>query len=95
MHVNLSSKDQQQISKSILEDIINDITNKDETLIYSEKSKDPHSDGMDEPPLSADEIDDKELDKELAYDNYEYTKKRKLGVKVAKPIHRNGYHPDS
>ena len=85
MHVDLSSKDRQQISKSILED----------TLIYSEKSKDPHLDGMDEPPLSADEIDDKELDKELAYDNYEYTKKRKLGVKVAKPIHRNGYHPDS
>ena len=88
-------KDRQQISKSILEDIINYITNKDETLIYSEKSKDPHSDGMYEPPLSADEIDDKEVDKELAYDNYEYTKKRKLGVKVAKPIHRNGYHPDS
>ena len=85
MHVDLSSKDRQQISKSILED----------TLIYSEKSKDPHSDGRDEPTLSADEIDDKELDKELAYDNYEYTKKRKLGVKVAKPIHRNGYHPDS
>ena len=58
MHVDLSSKDRQQISKSILEDIINDITNKDETLMYSEKSKDPDSDGMDESPLSGDEMDD-------------------------------------
>ena len=88
-HIEFLLKDPEKISKSILEDIINDISNKDETLMY--KRKDPHSDGMDEPPLSADEIDDKEL----AYDNYEYTKKRKLGVKVAKPIHRNGCHPDS
>ena len=50
---------------------------------------------MDESTLSTDEIDDEELDKIIVNDNYEYTKKHKLGVKVAKPIHKNGYHPDS
>ena len=54
---------------------------------------DLNSDGMDESP--GDEIEEKELDKILAHDNYEYTKKRKLGAKVAKLIHKNGYHPDS
>ena len=54
-HVDLSLKDPEKISKSILEDIINDISNKDETLMY--KRKYPHSDGLDEPPLSGDEIE--------------------------------------
>ena len=60
--------------------------------MYSEKRKvnDLHSDGMDESPLSTDEIEEKELDKILADDNYEYTKKRKLGAKVAKLINEYG-----
>ena len=83
-HVDLSSEDPEQICKSILEDVINDIPNKDETSIY--KRKDPNSDGMDDSP--GDEIEEKELDKILADDNYEYTKKHKLGAKVAKLIHK-------
>ena len=63
--------------------------------MYSEKPKDPHSDGLDESPLLGDEIDDKELKKRLAHDDYHYTKKCKLGAKVAKLINENGYHPDS
>ena len=55
------AEDFKQICKSILEDIINDIPNKDETSMYSEKPKDPHSDGLDESPLSDDEIDDKKF----------------------------------
>ena len=39
------------------------------------KINDLHSDGMDESPLSADEIEERELNKILADDNYEYTKK--------------------
>ena len=61
----------------------------------SEKLQDPHSDGLDESLLLGDEIDYKELKKRLAHDDYHYTKKRKLGAKVAKLIHENGYHPDS
>ena len=100
-HKNPSLKDPEQICKSILEDIINDIpykkTSKDETSIYSEKRKVNylHSDGLDESTLSGDEIDDKELRKRLAHDDYHYTKKPKLGAKVAKLIKENGYHPDS
>ena len=72
-HADLSLKDSKQTCKSILEDIIGDIPNKDETSMYSEKPKDPHSDGLDESPLLGDEIDD-------------ITKKCKLGVTVAKLI---------
>ena len=42
----------------------------------SEKPKDPHLDGLDESPVSGDEI---ELKKILVLDNYKYTKKRQLG----------------
>ena len=87
-HADLSSKDSKQLCKDIQ-------SSKDETSMYREKPKDPHSDGLDESPLLGDEIDDKELKKRLAHDDYYYTKKRKLGVKVAKLIHENGYHPDS
>ena len=90
-HIDLSSEDPEQICKSILEDVINDIPNKDETSMY--KRKDPHSDGMDDSP--GDEIEEKELDKILAHLDNEYTKKRKLGSQVSKLIHKNGYHPDS
>ena len=51
-HVDFSSEDPEQICKSILEDVINDIPNKDETSMY--KRKDPHSDGLDESPLPDD-----------------------------------------
>ena len=63
--------------------------------MHMEKPKDLHSDGLDESLLLGDEIDDKELKKRLAHDDYHYTKKRKLGAKVAKLINENGYHPDS
>ena len=36
--------------------------------------------------------DDKDLEKILAYDNYEYKKKRKLGSQVEKLKIKNGYH---
>ena len=85
-HVDLSSEDPEQICKSILEDVINDLPNKksskEETSMY--KRKDPHSNGLDESPLSDDEIDDEELDQMIVNDDYEYTKKRKLGGKVYK-----------
>ena len=77
-HVDLFSEDPEQICKSILEDVINDIPNKksskEETSMY--KRKDPHSDGLDE----------EELEETLAYHDNKYTKKRKLGSKVAKLI---------
>ena len=49
--------------------------------MYSEKLKvnNLHSDGMDESPLTGDEIDDKELEKIFAYDIYKYKKNCKLG----------------
>ena len=52
-HVDLSSEDPEQICKSILEDVINDIHNKDETSMYRKKPRlnDMNSDGMDESPL--------------------------------------------
>ena len=58
IHVNPSFEDSKQTCKSILEDIIDDIPNKDETSMYSENPKlnDPHSDGSNESPLSGDEI---------------------------------------
>ena len=90
-HVDFSSEDPEQICKSILEDVINDIPNKDETSMY--KRKDPNSDGMDDSP--GDEIEEKELDKILAHLDNKYTRKRKLGSQVSKLIHKNGYHPDS
>ena len=50
---------------NILEDVIDDIPNKDETSIN--KPKDPHSDELDDTP--GDENDDKELKKRLALDD--------------------------
>ena len=73
LYVDLSLKDPEQICKSILKDVIDDIPNKEETSMYREKRKDPHSDGMVESQLSTDEIDDEELDKIKVNDNYEYT----------------------
>ena len=59
-----------------------------------EKHKDPHSDGLDESPLSGDEIDNKELEKIIVQDDYHYTKKHKLGATLSKLIKKNGNHPD-
>ena len=44
-HTDFSLEDLEQICKSILGDIIDNILTKDETSVYSEKPKDPHSDG--------------------------------------------------
>ena len=92
-HVDLSLKDPEKNFKSILEDIINNISNIDETLMY--KRKYIHSDGLDESALSGDDIDQEELKKTLEYHNNRYSKKGKLGAKVAKLIQKNGIHPDS
>ena len=81
IHADLSSEDPKQLCKD-------NKSNKDETSM--EKPKDPHSDKLDDPPLSGDEIDGKELEKRLVLDNYKYTKKRKLGAKVYKIINKLG-----
>ena len=49
-----------------------------------------NSDGLDESPLTGDNIDDKELEKILVYDDYEYKQKCKLGSQVEKLINKNG-----
>ena len=90
IHVDLSWEDQEQICKSILEDVINDIQ---ETSMY--KRKDLNSDGLDESPLSSYEIDDEELEKTLLYHHNKYAKKLKLGARVAKLIKNKGILPDS
>ena len=59
-----------------------------------EKPKDIHLDGLDQSPLLGDEIDEKELEKILVQHD-KYTKKHKLGAKLAKLIKKNGIHPDS
>ena len=78
-HVNPSLEDPKQLCKDIK-------SIKDEKSMYSEKPKDPHSDGLDESPVSGDEIDEKELKKILVLDNYKYTKKCKLGEAIFKII---------
>ena len=72
-HVDLSSEDPEQICKNILEDVINDIQNKEETSMY--KRKDPHSNGLDESP--GDEIDEIELRNTVLYHNHEHKRKLK------------------
>ena len=78
-HGDLSSEDPKQICKSM----------------HRGKPKDPHEDGLDESSLSTDEIDDKELEKILVLDNYEYTKTRKLGKKVYEIINNRELDEDS
>ena len=60
-HVDLSLEDPEPICKSILEDVINDIHNKDETSMYRKKPRLNYlnTDGLDESP--SDEIDEIEL----------------------------------
>ena len=57
-HVDLSSEDPKQLCKDIK-------LSKDDTSMH--KRKDTHSDGLNELPLSGDEIDEEELDKTLLY----------------------------
>ena len=75
-HIDLSSKDPEQICKSILEDIVDNIlnkkTSKDETSMYREK---PKVNEMDEPPLSGNEIEEKEVETKLVDHDNKYTKK--------------------
>ena len=67
----------------------------DEASIYSEKRTDPHSDGLDELPLSGDEIEEKKLEKIIVQDDYEYTKKLKLGKKIYEIINNCQVHQQS
>ena len=85
-HVDLSSEDPEQICKSILEDVINDIHNKDETSMYRKKPRlnDMNSDGMDESP--SDEIDEIELRNTILYHKHEYKRKLELGKAVHKIV---------
>ena len=80
-HVDLSLEDPEQICKSILEDVINDIHNKDETSMYRKKTKlnDLHSDGLDE-------IDEIELRNTILYHKHEYKRKLELGKAVHKIV---------
>ena len=77
----LSLKDREQICKSIIEDVINDIHNKDETSMYRKKTKlnDLHSDGLDE-------IDEIELRNTILYHKHEYKRKLELGKAVHKIV---------
>ena len=84
-HVDLSSEDPEQICKSILEDVINDIHNKDETSMYRKKSKvnDLHSDKLDDShkPLNVG-VDKMELENSIVNHDHEYEQKFELGKAV-------------
>ena len=100
-HIDLSLEDPEQLCKSILEDIVDNIcnekTSKDDSSIFDEKHKvnAEHSAALDDSSVTYDDIDDKDLEKILAYDDYEYKKKCKLGAKVEKLMIENGYHQES
>ena len=100
-HVDLSLEDPEQLCKSILEDIVDNIFNekrsKAESSIFVEKHEvnAKHPVVLDDSSGTYDDIDDKDLEKILAYDDYEYKKKCKLGAKVEKLITKNGYHQES
>ena len=94
-HVDFSSEDPEQICKSILEDVINDIHNKDETSMYRKKPRlnDMNSDGMDESP--GDEIDEIELRNTVLYHNHEHKRKLKLGKALHKIVINDEVDEDS
>ena len=100
-HVDLSLEDPEQLCKSIFEDIVDNIFNekrsKIESSIFVEKHEvnAKHPVVLDDSSGTYDDIDDKDLEKILAYDDYEYKKKCKLGAKVEKLITKNGYHQES
>ena len=78
VHVDLSMEDHTQLCKSIVEDIVDNIlnkmTSKADSIICGEKPKvnGDHSDKLDLSLLKGDSSDDKELEKILLYDEYEY-----------------------
>ena len=94
----LSSEDPEPICKSILEDVINNIHNEDETSMYRKKPKlnDLHSDGLDElhnlPSVSTSDpikrsnekskINKEELRKHLIKIGNEYEEKLELGKEI-------------
>ena len=75
----------EQICKSILEDVINDIHNKDETSMYRKKPKinDLNSDWLDElhKPLTAG-VDKMQLKNNIRNKNHEYKQKLELGKAI-------------
>ena len=101
VHVDLSMENPTQLCKSIVEDIVDNILNKKtskaDSIISCEKPKinGDHSDELNLSSLEGDNIDDKELEKILVYDDYEYKQKCKLGFKVEKLINKNGIHQES
>ena len=80
VHVDLSMENPTQLCKSIVEDIVDNILNKKtskaDSIISCEKPKvnGDHSDELNLSSLEGDNIDDKELEKILVYDSYEYKK---------------------
>ena len=97
-HVDLSSEDPEQICKSILEDVINDIHNKDETSMYRKKPKinDLNSNGLDElhKPLTAG-VDKMEVRNTILYDTHEHKMKLELGETVHEIIRNDEVDLDS
>ena len=97
-HTDLSSQDPEQICKSILEDDINDIDNKDETSTYRKKPKlnDLHSDGLDDSqePLTVG-VDKMELKNNIVNDDHEYEQKFELGKAIHEIVIRRGVRQQS
>ena len=62
---------------------------------FNPKDNDLHSAGLSQSPLSGDVIDDKVLEKTLVQNDYNYTKKRKLGKKVYEIINNHEVDEDS
>ena len=92
--VDLYIENQADLSSEVPEQLCKDIeTSTDETSMY--KFNNLNLDGMDESPLSGDEIDENELEKTLVYHHNKYVKKIELGAKVGKLIKNKGIHPDS
>ena len=81
----MSLEDPEQIFKIILEDVINDIHNKDETSMYRKKPKINylHSDGLNElhKPLNAG-IHKMKLKNTILHYNHEYKQKLELGKAI-------------
>ena len=75
-HADLSSEDSKQLCKDIK-------SSKDETSMYSEKLKDPHSDGLDElhKPLTVG-VDKMKLKNTLLINSHEYKQKLELGKAI-------------
>ena len=72
IYIDFSLEGQEQMCKSVLEDIVDNIhnekTSKDESLSFSEKHKvnAEHSVGLDDSSVTCDDIDNRDLEKLLA-----------------------------